>query len=1549
MHRHALPAAAVAAVLVVSGPLLWGGGVDLPDDALYYGVASWEWLARAARDGVSPFWVSGKLGGVSLFSDVVPQGPFYPFAWLGLVLPVIPAMGLAAVLHALGTLLAMRWLARLHGIRAELAWLAGAGVAAGPLAVWAAIDFQVDAWPTFLWFPVVLGCLLCSAEAARLGDRRSWMRWVALGGMATALLLLGSHLRLGIAAGAALALWAVVRGRDLPGAAATGALGLLAGAPAYVPMLLEARAQGSGGGLPSLGSEPDLALGFWNAAGWLTPKVMLFDRDLGVGTVLGVGALAAVLALVRVEARWRRLAWFAGLLLLAGTRIPGARQLAAPLTLLTHPVNLVYPALALFPLALLGAGGLEWMLERRPRGTDRQLLVGAVGALLALAVLRIVLGGVTFPSGMTRALYGLALAQVAVVGTLAVRVGRTGSPGAQLLALLAIADLALFGVRAHLAVPSGTLRATSDVRGDRTLLYEGYIDAEDLSRGFEGATRDDDDAPSDRRRAEREQANEEEVVAYEVEAPAVQRRLLQRVWPVHAGMALHVEGIAGRSKVMPARTAALLRPVAERLADLAARELDADVLAHVFAPGGPGWRLLEVFGARTAVWEHEVFARRPRSDGACRLLTETTVEPAEDRRVAALLDRAGARSPALLEAPLPDGPPLGPAQMMCSAEGATVTLDVTVPPGRRGLLAVRRPLHPGWLVGDERSGAPLVPFPVDQVHQGVLLDEGTYRLQWSFAPPGLLASLAAAGCGWLVLLGLLAAGRRARAAPPSGALGRAVVWAGITGLGLAAGPGIAEATEGTLIGAEPGVSYEVLVTSSLDLSDPAHVRARAPLTPERPDFVIPTPAGPSWVFLRQEIVVPDGPPLTFFRPADLLPLAPDDRVTLRAVPRDLALLRRSGQAAPGWWRVPALLVLALLGMPLLRRGLLRGETGAEVRPAEAAPLAASPRARPSSRERLGLGLLVLLALALRLPGFTDSLDLLEWSYGPGTARVVPVGDGDVSLLASMADALLRPPSLELVHPPLWHWLLQAVDAASGGAEWALRLPALVASIATVVAAWWLLRGLGPRAGLLAAAGLAIAPPAVHFGRDATPYALLGFACLGSLILLLRALRSGTVAAWAAWLGLLAVSFLCHYGTVFFAGAQAVGLAWLAVRAESRRPFRLALAQASRAAVWTLPLPVAWTCLHFAHFAATALDTRLYADTYPLDPGPVRFLTELGSVGFGMPPTLSLAAVGLLGLGTLGLRRLRGDHAPLALLLGMTCLGFGAGCWFFYANLVGELGGRVFWGFRWVSWFLPVAIGLAAAGVERAWTWVPAIGWAVAALAAPWVPGSSSTRPDYRGAAAVIAADLQDRDGLATLPLWGERGPVRTYLTRAVGGSFTTVHDTTAWDLGGRAAYLEMIDERFPFETTAKNGHVDRIWLVVPDERMFGREKFRAAIAVQALAWAKKELRHVRTVELDHLSVSLFARPELRLPASLEPTTLPALRNLEPNSPPCGADDDRWSFVLRGTIDPSSHPADERVRVERGAAHLIAESGTPLLIRIEGGPCSEPPPIVRIGR
>ena len=1494
MSPRALLGLAVGVVVAVSAPLLWGDGVDVPDDAAYYGVAAWEWLALAARDGLNPWWVPGKLGGVSLFSDVIPQGPFYPTVLLALVLPVVPALGLAALLHAVGTLFAVRWLARVHGVRDELATLAGAAVSAGPLGVWAALDFQVDAWPTFLWFPVALGCM----ERAADGVHRR--RWIAAGAAAVGLLLLGSHLRVAIGAGAALAAWSVIRGRDLRGAAAIGGLGLLAGAPLLVPMLLEASLQSAGS---SPFSAPNQAIGGWNVAGWLAPKATLDARDLGIGAVLGIGLLAAA---VLLPERRRAAAWI-GLLLVAGSHLPGVRFLLAPLTALATPVTLVYAALALIPAAVLGAAGLERLVESRGAGPHR--VVQLTVAFLVLAVARLALGRWTMVSPEAWLQYGLAILQLAVViGGL--RFALRGRDPIPLLVLVALLDLGAFGLRAHLAVPARPLRATSQMASPE-LLSLGFLDVEDLANGFDGPGGE---------------PVEEDVAAPRTDAPEVQARIIDRTWPVHACMATGCRGLAGRSKMAPARMTALLAPVADALADL---EDAMDVVAHVFGDDSLGRRALELTGTPIAMKENVVVAVVPqeRRSPRCFLVDRVAVVPDRDARIERLLAEPWWERPRLVEEEVAAS---SGASLECTdpVAGAQVT-------GAPALVAAALPLHPGWTV--EQDGARLAPIAVDQVLQAVTVpNDGLVR--WRFVPPGLQAGLIVGVFAWLLILGL----GRIR---PGRAASALLALAFLVPTAASAAP-----LQGTVADAPRAGTAEAWLLTSLDLTRGDQPRARAPVVDGR--FTLDVPAGEhgdAWIFLRQEVPLPGRPPLVFHRPMSLDPFdlaQPPASVRISAVPEDLAQRRALGQAPPGWWTTPLLLtLLVLVGAPLLRRRLQRDLPGVTVRPAQAAPRAdvAAPAA-PGRAERRGLAAILLGAAALRLPGFTAPLDLLEWSYGPGTSRV---RTGDETAWADLLDAVLHPACLELVHPPLWHLLMQGLDLVGGGREWLLRAPALAASVATCWAVWLLARRHRPTTGLLAAAACAVATPAVEFGRDATPYAFLGLVAAGSLVLLLRALQLGTPRAWALWLGLLVLGFLSHYATALFAGAQILILLYLWLVGRDPR-WRGAAIQALRVGPVVGSPALAWTFLHFANFSPVALDTRLYADTYPLDPGLVAFVSDFGAVGLGVAPVFGVFALPAAVLVLWGLQRAAFDDRQLGLALAAIVGAFAGGTLFFYANLLQSLDGRVFWGFRWVSWFLPVAMVLGAWGVMasqglgRVVAAVLGLGWLWGTGSTAIDPAAASTHPDFRAAAQTIAEQLEDRDGLVALPMWAQRGPVRTYLARALEGELTTIHDTTAWDFGGRAAYLEAGDERLPFESGVINTHTERIWLVIADERMFGRAKFSAPIAERALAWADAHLDRETTIELPNLTLIRYRRRPLPIPPSVHPGDLQSRPYLEPNTTPCGdADEPSWAFHVRLDGEPDG------VRLHHGEI-LAGHDERGWAAIVEGGSCDGPAPRVGFG-
>jgi hypothetical protein len=318
---------ALALVGIAGGPFLFGGGVDFPDDAIYHSLPLWEWLEFSFKSGHSPWFVPGKLGGVSLASESVPMGPLYPACWLLAILPARMALPLAMFLHALGTLLAVRWLAREMGASQRSATLAGAGVALGTTGLFSFIDCQADTMPLFLWFPVALACLE-RLDAA--GDRAQRMRWASLAAAAIALFLLGSHLRWAAATGAALVLWCVIRLPRPRWTLAALTLGLAGGLPGYLPQLLEWRESAiSTGRFDILGSAAHNWVDLWNVAGILAPKPIHLRGDYSIGLVLGV---AILLVGWRLRGPVGRLAGFALLLYLApfSTEVPGLRYLLPP-------------------------------------------------------------------------------------------------------------------------------------------------------------------------------------------------------------------------------------------------------------------------------------------------------------------------------------------------------------------------------------------------------------------------------------------------------------------------------------------------------------------------------------------------------------------------------------------------------------------------------------------------------------------------------------------------------------------------------------------------------------------------------------------------------------------------------------------------------------------------------------------------------------------------------------------------------------------------------------------------------------------------------------------------------------------------------------------------------------------------------------------------------------------------------------------------------------------------------------------------------------------
>ena len=699
---------------------------------------------------------------------------------------------------------------------------------------------------------------------------------------------------------------------------------------------------------------------------------------------------------------------------------------------------------------------------------------------------------------------------------------------------------------------------------------------------------------------------------------------------------------------------------------------------------------------------------------------------------------------------------------------------------------------------------------------------------------------------------------------------------------LYAAPAAGGEVSGQVQGWSDDARYEVWRTTSLDLSSGDQPQARTLVTDPSGSFQLEwkDDGRPSWFFLHQQVQPVGGPPLDIFQPADLLPHDPNstDSISLHGVEPALIWERSRTSTRPEVLHRILLLVLLVLGTGIgLRIGLRSRAAPTGLR---SAPLYELPRPGPSrGREKVTLLGILVLAAGLRLYGIAgQSLDLLELSYLPGIGRPVVAAGAAQGLagLSSMLQEFTALYCLDLVHPPLYHLLLGFL-ALLGDSEWLLRLPALLASLGTTALLWNLLRSWSSGVALSAAAIHALAAPAIYFGQDATPYAVVALLGLASVTLLLRALRLGTTGSWVLWFTIIVLGFLCHYGIALVGLAELTSVALFAVFAEDRRRWTAALHRATGPALCFAPVPLLWAWLHFSTFPTVAQDTRLVADTYAAAPGLLSFVWDFFCVTSGLQAGGSalpaLAAVALVSLGLHRSMRIgpasRGGSRSAGripgLILWMLFVTFLFSVAFFYLNIREQLGGRVFYGFRWLSWFHPLMLGLISLGAVAS----PAPKTLRVALGLIWLSGlltvtlsqvQEPPRPDYEGAAQIIRQELADRDGLASLPAWFQRGNLTHYLKETgVPSERHSREGPGVWKIDGKRINLEAVHSSLPFESSAANGHIDRLWVAHIHETMFGRAKFSEEVALQSIRWADEHMQPDGVWQLRGISLHRYRR------------------------------------------------------------------------------------------
>lgn len=363
------------------------------------------------------------------------------------------------------------------------------------------------------------------------------------------------------------------------------------------------------------------------------------------------------------------------------------------------------------------------------------------------------------------------------------------------------------------------------------------------------------------------------------------------------------------------------------------------------------------------------------------------------------------------------------------------------------------------------------------------------------------------------------------------------------------------------------------------------------------------------------------------------------------------------------------------------------------------------------RALLLLGLVLLLAAGLRLPGLGD--DALWYDEQVTAVEVDQPSLRDTWRAARRHDAST---------PPLFPVVLHAWARAAGHSEWALRLPSVLAGLLGVAFTWaagrrWL--GAGPAA-VVAASLAATAPVLVYYAREARAYsAAFALAALGGWLVARAMDDPGPRRVLAACLAA-ALLVLTHYSGYWVVAAWCAALLLIGA-------LRLAAALAATIAA-TLPVPLLYT-----QWGASQAQTAWLAGLGPLDA-----LRGIGWLDLPNPAPLDhaaggaflvLAAVLAVVLGRAGRS---GDARPGAALflwawLAGPLLGPALAGWF-VGRPLGGLARYVLVGLPALFLLLGWGIGRAAPRGAFAITTLLCVGLAHASLALLTNP----IKPDWRG-------------------------------------------------------------------------------------------------------------------------------------------------------------------------------------------------------------------------
>ncbi len=581
--------------------------------------------------------------------------------------------------------------------------------------------------------------------------------------------------------------------------------------------------------------------------------------------------------------------------------------------------------------------------------------------------------------------------------------------------------------------------------------------------------------------------------------------------------------------------------------------------------------------------------------------------------------------------------------------------------------------------------------------------------------------------------------------------------------------------------------------------------------------------------------------------------------------------------------------------------------------------------------------------------------------------------------ASQQGGLLGPyGSLSVAHPPGYLFLMRLVSTVSE-AEWVLRLPAMLASTAGIVALWALGRRMfGPVVGLLAAFFLALSPMHLEFAQEAHSYAL--FATLSTLLLwgLYRAAqresgaepvqRGRSIRFWVStWLPVILVAVVSLY--VHYYALAAVGLSLLMfplflLAASSSSLPSLWRDPAKRRALLNLIIALAVVGLAFlpqliSQLAPTvvvagqrslAVETGTLQPVFRLDPKAfadtlVAFVTYRPN--WASDP-LFFPVVTLLWLAGL-----------VWLLARRTAVGIALALWMFLPlPLIAWFAYRTGFSFspRRLIFILPVFMLVVATGVTAIARWGATIvtpkhqsrralvmGLIIGVIVLAFIKGSydplafyyRKPKQDWKTLAAILNTQPTDRDAVALLP--SANGPVQWYLTADASvisenlvGELERLcqeHDaiyvaeaTTRKPLSEEEArYLAENTIQVPLKDLMLNYRNCRpqAWYGAGAEKLFALAQHeRLSFAPTRRAQQEFETLAAQFVQESTQSEQAAAAPPVVSP-SATPTELPPTPTPSPTPPPVVAADART--LLAATVQES--PDDPLTQVRLGAFAL----------------------------